>query len=180
MVWWIMWTMSTARLTTLFTLASSLLFLQKAGQCAEAAAAATAFITQQHSSIRQHHHAQRRSTTGAPTAAHSCNGQSPPPPQRHQATMGILRPGVGASLSRKARGLLWCRTVRQQQPPALDAVASRVGGRRWRNDKSEGPGAGDVGDGGVDTTAPAEIQRAASMRDQIWAMLRPDMPRVSF
>lgn len=63
----------------------------------------------------------------------------------------------------------------QQLPPALAAVAPRRSETVIDGDAGR---AGDVGDGGVDTTAPTEIQRAASMGDQVWAMLRPDMPRI--
>lgn len=167
--------LTTTRLATLFTFFSSLLCLQKSGGYAEAAAAATAFIA------RQQNHAQRRPSLRALAVEHSsCNGQRPPPSPQWQATMGILQPGLGVSLSRKARGLLWSMKPRGQQqqqlPPALAAVAPRRSETVIDGDAGR---AGDVGDGGVDTTAPTEIQRAASMGDQVWAMLRPDMPRVS-
>lgn len=182
---------STRLSSTLSILSLILCFCKQTGKltAAEATAASAAFIGPQCpaaplSSVRHYPHQQRQRQH-----AHWRPPTRQPRPSRQQSlqvTMGdILRPGVasagvGSLLPRGAR-----RLFRPTRAAAADSAGQGVGNtsrsvkRRSRKGPNAGTGMGGrTGGSKVDGTAPAEIRRAAPMRDQIWAMLRPDFCRV--
>lgn len=186
--------MISTRLSSTLSVLPLLLFIwRQTGKLkgAEATATSAAFVSPQHltaplSSVCNFPHQQRQRQH-----AHWRPPERQPHPSRQQSlrvTMGEkLRPdvasaGVTSLLRRGARRLLW-----PTRAAAADSADQGVGSssrnrsdkRRWRKGRDAGTGMGGrTGGNQVDGAAPTEIRRAAPMREQIWAMLRPDSRRV--
>lgn len=157
------------------------------GSTSHSSSSSVAVKTQHH-----HHHdpdkKARRSFVGAITTP------AAPSTYRCRALYGCCQPttmGGGGkdrerrvSLSRRVRKLLRPLRASASASASSSAEGARAGlvsigsGEQGKVRRSSGGGGDTTEYGGVDLTAPTEVQRSASIREQMVQMLRPDLPRV--
>lgn len=168
-------------------------YLIQVGAVAGATTTAAFAVGTSHSSlaVRAQHHelcTKQRSFVGAKTPAASASWTTPPSCRAlyhcfQPTTMG----GGGKTrerrgfLSRRARMLFWPLRASASVSSSAEGARSGLvstGGEHGKARRSSGGGSDAIEYGGVDLTAPTEVQRPASIRRQMLQMLRPDLPRV--
>lgn len=170
-------------------------YLVQVGAVAGATTTAAFAVGTSHSSlaVRAQHHDElcikQRSFVGAKTPGASSASWTTPPSCRalyhcfQPTTMGgggKIRERRGF-LSHRARMLFWPLRASASVSSSAEGARSGLvstGGEHGKVRRSSGGGSDATEYGGVDLTAPTEVQRPASIRKQMLQMLRPDLPRV--